>query len=125
MSDTPQFFLPKIDPEKQEQAYAEIARFAGARTAPDGERVYSIEFVHNGVEWTATVGERMTGIEHVRKKSRGKMAEFTRHHSDRATIMAIFPGHPYVVIHDAAAMVWTNPFMAGVPRRVTRFAANG
>lgn len=43
-------------------------------------------------------------------------------------VLAIFPGSLYLVVTDARPLTpkasnWENPFMAGVPRSVTLFAA--
>jgi hypothetical protein len=118
---TPKFFVPMVDADKQEEAYASMAEWCRSPVLPLGERIYSITFMHDGVEWTATVGKSMTGAQRMTKRVRGETVERTRHHTDRAVIMAIFPGYPYLVCHDNSGSHWVNPFMAGTPKSVRRF----
>lgn len=118
---TPPFFISFIDAEKQEESYAQIARFSNSQPSPEGQRIYSIVFDHNGVEWTATVGEKLTGIQWITKRSRGQVTEHKRRHSDNATVLAIFPGYPFHVCHDNNRSHWNNPFYVGTPKAVRRF----
>lgn len=46
---------------------------------------------------------------------------------DSASVLAIFPGNPYIVVTDAGRTGgllsrWVNPFMAGKPRSVAYFS---
>jgi len=58
----PQFFVPLVDADKQEDAYTEMAALIGAAIAPPANRIYSMTWKHNDTEWTATVGEQLHGI---------------------------------------------------------------
>ena len=89
-------------------------------------RIYSITFVHDGEEWTATVGEQLRGIKHRVTRSKGQQLERTTPISDAAMVLAIFPGAPYIVVTDKGInqkySKWENPFMAGSPVTVKYFA---
>ena len=112
----PSFFVPEIAPENQEAEYKELAKWC-SRAAPNmGDRIYSITFVHNGEEWTATVGEAL----------RGKNIKTSRSVLDPATVLAIFPSVPYMVVTNSRINPniisrWENPFMAGKPSQVIYF----
>lgn len=125
MGSAPTFFVPGVDPEKAEEAFAELAAFAGCPVPPPAGRVYRIEWVHDGERWTAEVGRQMHGekIPH----SRAKPRSWTEKVSDPATVLAIFPSVPWYVVTDkwprgAARSAWANPFMAGRPSRVNYFS---
>lgn len=116
----PTFFIPGFPEDQHEAIYHEMAR--AGNTAATDERVYSIRFSHDGIMWTATVGERLKGTKTVAKKGR----ETVQQHSDDATVLAIFPGNPYIVATSRHPFgtdrsLWENPFMAGEPRSVTLF----
>ena len=133
MNAAPEFFVPYVEAEQSEQIYATLAELASRTVPPLNARVYSITFHHDGVEWTATVGEQLHGIE--RRQSRKQRAqsrqtglhcETVRHHSDPAEVLAIFAGVPFIVvtnarIGDGRGSAWVNPFMAGKPNSVSRF----
>lgn len=119
--DPPPFFIPFVEPEDMEEAYAELARAARCAPLPPGERIYSITFTNRGETWTATVGKQLTGEKIIRKSGRGGATEHIQHLSDRATVLAIFPGIPWMVWRDAVPSAWENPFMAGEPKSVRRF----
>jgi hypothetical protein len=128
MIEVPQFFVPNAVPEKQEELYAELARWARCAAPKRGSRVYSINYVHDGEEWTATVGQTLRGIRHRRTRSKGRTIERTEHRSDAATVIAIFPGIPFMVVTNTridanVRSAWENPFMAGEPSSVTLFSA--
>jgi len=97
--------------------------------APElSQRVYSIAYTHNGEEWVATVGQQLRGVQRRKVRSGGTSVERECPVADPATVLAIFPGSPYIVVtnHRIAANVvskWENPFMAGQPKSVTRFSA--
>ena len=123
------FFIPDVAPGKQEELYARFAAWCGCSPVPEmSERIYSIEFGHNGVVWTATVGERLRGIETVTKRSKGKKIERKIEKHDEAVVCAIFPRSPcfrVVTNHrlqKGTRSFWENPFMAGEPREVTYFS---
>ena len=90
---------------------------------PPNERIFSIVYMHDGVERTATVREQLHGSKTTTKRGR----ESRSRHSDGATVLAIFSGNSYRVVTIASPFgnkrsVWANPFMAGEPKRVTLFA---
>lgn len=120
----PAFFIPNVDEAKVEEAYAIMAKYCGRPMPSVGERIYSITFKHDGVDWTATVGETLKGIKYVMNRGR----ETRQPHSDQATVIAIFPGTPYVVFTSkgptfgADRSTWENPFWAGEPRTIRRFS---
>ena len=119
----PSFFVPMVDPDKQEAAYKELAEFAGATAQPLGSRIFSMTWSHNGVVWTATVGERLNGLETV-KKGRGRDArsyERPRHTSD--TVLAIYAGVPFLIMHDNKSRYWNVPILAGNPHHIVNFTA--
>lgn len=107
------FFVPEIEPDAQEAAYADLAKFC-EHVVPD-KRVYSITFMHDSEEWTATVGESLRGV-----RTKGKQKLML---SDPATVLAIFPGYPFKVVTNAWAVrsAWENPFLAGNPTSITYF----
>jgi hypothetical protein len=69
MEKAPAFFVPASTPENQETNYSDLAKMAGRTVPPIERRIHSITFTHNGEEWTATVGEKLTGVKY--KTSRG------------------------------------------------------
>lgn len=123
----PPFFVPSppAKSDSQEEAFADLAKMAN-RAVPE-RRIYSIN-VHDGEEWTATVGERLRGVRRLTTRVRGKKKEVTSALSDDAIVMAIFPGDPYKVVttHRISTQYskWENPFMAGEPKSVTYFSNN-
>jgi hypothetical protein len=91
------------------------------------ERIYSITYVHDGEDWTATVGETLRGVRHRSTRSRGKKIERTLQLTDPAIVLAVFPGTPFMVVtnHRLAGNVgsaWGNPFMAGQPKSIMYFS---
>lgn len=129
MAQAPAFFLPPIahcDASEQDAAYLEIAEKCG-RTVP-AQRVYSITFRHDSDYWSATVGERLTGSKTRQIGPEDNSTEPTTRLNDAATVVAIFPGTPYLVVTDSGIISggrtsWENPFYAGVPTSVTYFSS--
>lgn len=126
----PAFFVPDTDPEHVEERYAGLAKWAQRPVPPLGERVYSITYMHDGEEWTATVGEQLAGVRRKEGTSRGRRIERVTQLADPATVLAILPGTPYIVVTDhrttrGVRSAWENPFMAGRPRSVTLFQNGG
>ena len=120
------FFVPAATAENQEQVYADFAQWCRCVVPEMGRRIFSITYSHDGVTWTATVGESLQGVKKVTSRSMGKKVERTVPVSDPATVLAIFPGNPFMVVtnHRIAGNVgsgWENPFMAGRPTSVTYF----
>jgi hypothetical protein len=102
-----EFFVPVAD-EEIEEIYAELATMAGG-SAPvhSHERVYSVAWKVDATQTSvATVGERLSG--------------------DTATVLAIFPGRPYLVLTTARPFghqpsTWSNPIPVEVPTTVEYF----
>jgi hypothetical protein len=127
MSEAPTFFVPAATSENEESVYASFAEMANSPVPSRNERIFSITFLHDGIEWTATVGERLHGVEKKYTRSKGKKIERTKRVSDPALVLAIFRGSPYIVVtnHEIGGNVgsgWVNPFMAGKPKSVTLFS---
>jgi hypothetical protein len=129
MPAAPPFFVPAATtPEEQESVYASFAAWC-SRPVPDlGARIYSITWIHNGEQWTATVGERLHGTKQQFARTRGRRVEHTVPLSDPALVLAIFPGVPFFVVTNHRIVgnigsAWENPFMAGSPTSVVRFSA--
>jgi hypothetical protein len=66
----PAFFLPQCLPESEEAVYAHIAETCVREVPPIGRRIYSIDFEHDGIVWTATVGEHLRGRKSVRVRGK-------------------------------------------------------
>lgn len=128
MSKAPQFFVPAATSSEQaESVYADLAVLCHKSVPSMERRIYSITYTHNGEEWTATVGERLSGTKYRTTGSGSKRREVATLVSDPAIVLAIFPGEPYFVVtnHRLAGNIrsaWENPFMAGRPESVTHFA---
>ena len=122
MPEAPMFFLPGAKPGSEEETYANLAGVCRADVPDPDKRIYSIEYVHDGVDWTATVGETLQGVERRTVRRKGQRTETTTSHGDSATVRAIFAGIPYTVVTDGDRTRWANPFLAGEPRRVTYFS---
>ena len=128
------FFVPGEEPDRAEARYAELAGIAGAEVAPPTDRVRSVRFAHGAEEWTATVGQALSGQLAARTDRRpgrgGSASAPTRRVSDTATVQAIFDaGEAYLVVTDAPPVgetddsTWDNPFAVRRPtvRHVDRF----
>ncbi len=127
LAEAPQFFVPEVTPDNQESVYVEFASWCGRAVPSLERRTYSIIFVHDGEEWTATVGESLRGKRFHTTRSRGMKIERERPVSDLAVVLAIFPGIPYMVVtnHRIGGNVgsaWENPFLAGEPKSITYFS---
>jgi hypothetical protein len=119
---TPQFFVPNVAEDHQERAYETLAKACGQRAVAPDQRIYSIVYIHDGVRWTATVGQQLHGTKTTIMRGRERRAP----RSDSATVLAIFQGNPYRVVTSAPPFgntrsEWANPFMAGQPEQVTLF----
>jgi len=117
MIEAPKFFVPEVaDADNYEGVFEALAKYSGVDPPPTDRRIYSITFVHDGEEWTATVGERMHGIRLPNRRSRSKKPYYPQPLFDEAVVMAIFPGFeqfPHKVLHNGArGSKWANPFMA-------------
>lgn len=123
----PKFFVPAATADNVESVYANFAEWCHRGVPKLENRIYSITFVHDGEEWTATVGEALSGKTLSNPRSRSKAPFYPRTLSDPAIVLAIFPGVPYTVVtnHRIAGSVgsaWENPFFAGQPKSVTLFS---
>jgi hypothetical protein len=56
MPEQPEFFLPNTTPDTWEARYSELAEACQASVPSIDERIFSIKYEHDGIEWTATVG---------------------------------------------------------------------
>lgn len=124
------FFVPKADPDEAESVYGQLAACCGRPVPAHGRRISSITFTHNGEQWTAEVGKRLSGSRTRQRRRKGGVVEVTTPLSDAATVLAIFGGAPYLVVTDARPLggqisAWVNPFMAGQPTNVTYFQPSG
>ena len=127
MPEAPTFFLPTVKPEKQEAMYAELARICQSAMPIWTKRIYSLRFLHNGEEWTATVGRSLAGVRYRSVRRRGQRVDLRDSLSDPATVLAIFEGSPYMVATDHGLLrnvgsEWASPFMAGQPEGITYFS---
>jgi hypothetical protein len=107
-----------------EDAFSRLAALCQRPVPPVNDRVRRIRFVHDGEEWIASVGERLRGEKVRTKRDKRGRRETRSPISDPATVLAIFPGDPYLVVTDKGAgsgSHWTNPFMAGIPASVQKF----
>lgn len=117
----PGFFIPFVDLEKQEEAYRQIAEFVGAAPRPADNRIYSMTWRHDGVVWTATVGETLRGIETVVTGNRQNRRERQVPRSTSDTVLAVFPGSPGLIAHDNKSRYWNMPILTGEALEVVSF----
>lgn len=108
------------------QLAALCSRWMGRPIAVSEPRIHSIEWVSNGEEWKATVGERLRGVRIRERTRKGKRVEVRTPIADAATVLAIFAGSPYLVVTNAppvgnSTSEWNNPFMVGAPFDVAYF----
>jgi hypothetical protein len=127
MEKPPAFFVPAATPENQESVYADFAKLTRSAVPPVVRRIYSITYNHDGEEWTATVGQNLTGVRRKTSRVKGVKVEREQRLSDPALVLAIFSGDPFFVVtnHRLVGNVgsrWENPFMAGRPTSVTYFS---
>ena len=130
------FFVPGEEPDRAEARYAELAGIAGAEPVPPTDRVRSVRFAQGAEEWTATVGEALSGqlaARTDRRPTRRGPASGSapgRRVTDTATVQAIFDtGTAYLVVTDGPPVgaaddsTFDNPFPVRRPvvRHVDRF----
>ena len=120
---TPGFCVPGVTEDKAEEVFEALAKFAGRPVPPPEERVYRIEWIHDGERWTAEVGRQLHG-ERIAKVGRKKAGKWV---SDPAKVQAIFASMPWLVVTDARPLgtvrsAWVNPLMAGQPAKVEYFS---
>lgn len=117
----PDFFFPMVDPDKQEDAYQQVAKYVGAAPLALGERVYSMTWRHNSATWTATVGETLHGTEIITTGRGRNRREREVPRSSTDTVLAIFPGNPGMIAHDNKSKVWNLPIYTGEALLLVRF----
>jgi hypothetical protein len=122
MEQAPTFFLPGSTPENEDEIYAKLAKACDAVVPPSNKRIYSIRFIHDGIDWTATVGEPTTGTSRRTMRRKSGKVEVEHSHSDLAKLRAIFEGSPSMVVLEPVRSRWSNPFMAGSPHTITYFS---
>lgn len=113
------FFIPAVeDPDNWEVIYKEFAEACNTHPLPHGKRIRSITFPKSTVEtWTAAVGKKLSGTKMVSQGKGADRREYPKSLSDGATVLAIFPGVPYMVLTNknldpTASSQWANPFLA-------------
>jgi hypothetical protein len=119
----PAFFVPFVEAKNYEEAYQELAAAVGAAPRPPENRIYSMTWRHDGVVWTATVGETLKGVATVitgRGRDR-REREVPRSSGD--TVLAIFPGQPGLIAHDGKSGYWNFPILTGEALNIVRFAS--
>lgn len=124
MNSAPSFFVPGCEAAQADERYAAWAVAHQRVILPPAERIYSISFDHDGENWTATVGQRLSGIK--RGLKNGKPTQKSL--ADLAVVQAILPGNPYIVYTNKGLVVgvrssWENPFFARASS-VTKFGAS-
>jgi hypothetical protein len=116
------FFVPGVEPDQAEARWLELAELIRAPVVGPADRVGSLRFVRGAEEWTATVGECLSGQlaaktdrRPARRTSTARSAP-TRRVTDPATVQAIFDtGDTYVVLTDGHPVgdvrdsTWDNP----------------
>jgi hypothetical protein len=130
MSEPSSFFVPDVTPGQEEAAYAELAALCH-RPIPEAQaRLYSITFDHDGEEWTATVGQPLSCVRLIVRRSVSKKIEAisVNHLGNADTVVAIFDGHPLVVVTNRRVSPgvrwdWLNPFYVGKTKSATYFRA--
>lgn len=126
MNEIPEFFVPAATSDNQESVYASFADWCNCPIPEKHQRIYSIEFIHDGEKWTATVGEHLQGYKLKVSRSQGKKIERKASIKDQAKVLAIFPGSPFKVVtnHGIVSDVgsaWENPFFVGKPSYIVYF----
>ncbi|MCD2198177.1 hypothetical protein LQ327_32885 [Actinomycetospora endophytica] len=122
------FFVPGVEPDQAEARWVELADLAEAPVVGPADRVRSLRFAQGVEEWTAVVGEHLSGLLTAttgRRRSSAPASAPSRRVSDPATVLAIFDtGDAYLVVTDSHPVgrvddsTWDNPF--SIPRRRTR-----
>lgn len=125
------FFVPGVDPDEADARWRALAETVEAPVVGPADRVLSVRFVRGAEEWTATVGQYLSGQlvartdrRPARRTSAARTAP-TRRVSDAATVQAVFDtGDAYVVVTDGHPLgevrdsTWENP--VSIARREAR-----
>jgi hypothetical protein len=120
------FFVPGLEPDESEARYVQLAAMVEAPAVGPADRVLSVRFVQGAEEWTATVGQSLSGeLSGKADRRSARRSAATRRVTDPATVQAIFDtGDHYLVLTDVHPhgdvrdSTWDNPF--SIPRRHTR-----
>ena len=124
MVESKRFFIPFAPSGTDEAAFQELAAWCHRPVPAPDERIRSISFRHDGVDWTATVGEQLQGIRETTTRRKGGGVNTKRDMlRDNATVVAIFAGAPFMVATNSPPVrsAWVNPFMAGDIKSVRYF----
>ncbi|WP_254292755.1 hypothetical protein [Sphingomonas tagetis] len=122
MRPPPEFYIPGVPADRQEEIYGRFAATGGGSVPPIEERIYSITFELGGVGWTATVGCQLCGTRPREKKFSRRNWMDAPVFSD-TEIAVIIPSHPYLIFHWGERSPWPNPFFANDVKSVTKFSA--
>jgi hypothetical protein len=112
---TMNFFLPgHDDPAEAEARYAEIADASQTGLPSVDKRVYSIAFVHDGIDYVATVGAPRQATKWRRKRN-GRRDETREpsHYASGGVVLAIFESEPFLVFEVPGRSEWANPALVG------------
>lgn len=115
------FFVPGETEADAEVVYEMLARRCGLDEIPPlGQRVYTISFVHDGVEYVARVGERRDATKWRRTRAgRPDTSRPPQRYGSGEIVVAIYEGNPSYVWQEFKASVWANPQLVG-PRSVSQ-----
>jgi hypothetical protein len=125
------FFVPGVEPDRAEARWLELAEVVAAPAVGPADRVRSVRFAAGAEEWTAEVGEPLSGQLAARtdrrpaRRGAPSRSAPTRRVTDTATVLAVFDtGDAYVVVTDAHPVgevrdsTWDNP--TSIARRAAR-----
>ena len=120
------FFVPGASGEEAELVYARLAAGCGREVPVPGDRIHEIQWTRDSDYWVATVGVQLRGRRVRVGRRAGEYIEISEHLKDLATVRAIFPGDPYMVVTDARRLgpfisYWNNPFTVGQPTDIVKF----
>lgn len=121
------FFVSGVAEGDAEQEYHRLAEVVGADASTPGRRVRQVFFKIGRESWVATVGRSPEGTRPEHRRVKGKLTTTTDKLADDSTVLAIYPGDPFVVVTDAAPVGtaesrWPSPVRAK-PSRIVYFEA--
>lgn len=76
---------------------------------------------HDGVVWTATVGETLRGVAIVTTGRGRDRQEREVPRSTADTVLGIFPGSPGLIAHDNKSKYWNFPILTGQALSIVPF----
>ena len=123
MPDARAFLVPGAKAGKQEELYADFASVCDCPVPSREKRIYSITYDHDGITWTATVGETLTGISWETVRRQGQKLEQPLSHNNSAVVLAIFPGVSYKMVTDRSNPPLAHPALVGQPRSARYFSS--